>query len=289
MSTLTADLKNLVGEPVEKAELWITAPSIKRDGALVAGSLVKEPFDRYGRVSVELLDTDTAGTDPVSWQYGFQVKWRGGSLSKFYATITEDIDLSELQPVDPAGPQYVPVSAAIDDVQGLPEALSTKVSQQALTDALATKVDQTALTEGLATKWNVPTAQGATADLGTALAALGLRAPGAAYPITTSGTVVFTGQFRTTVTSRTAAAALTTSNPEVQLCNATSAAFTVTLPSTSTAGIRFTIKKTDASANAVTVAGTIDGTPNYVLPVQNKYVTVISSGTSGAWYLINNN
>lgn len=63
--------------------------------------------------------------------------------------------------------------------------------------------------------------------------------------------------------------------------DATSASFTATLPSaTVNAGKKFFIKKTDASANTVTLVGTIDGATNYVLSTQNKYVEVQSNGAA---------
>lgn len=74
---------------------------------------------------------------------------------------------------------------------------------------------------------------------------------------------------------------------DVVLADATSAAFTVTLPPANPyAGVAFTVKKTDASANAVTVDGaeTIDGAANYALAAQYDAVTVISNGT--AWHVI---
>ena len=71
--------------------------------------------------------------------------------------------------------------------------------------------------------------------------------------------------------------------------NATGGAVTATLPTaTSAAGKHFTIKKIDASGNAVTVDGdgaeTIDGAATYSLATQYKSVTVASNGTS--WDII---
>lgn len=76
---------------------------------------------------------------------------------------------------------------------------------------------------------------------------------------------------------------------DVILCDATSAAFTITLPLASQyRGLRFTVKKTDASGNAVTVDGngseTIDGAANLSLAAQNDAATVISDGTG--WQVI---
>lgn len=75
-------------------------------------------------------------------------------------------------------------------------------------------------------------------------------------------------------------------------CDATSAAFTVTLPAASgITGRIYVIKKTDASANAVTVdanaSETIDGATTYSLAAQWKYVTIQSNGTN--WVIIGNN
>lgn len=68
-------------------------------------------------------------------------------------------------------------------------------------------------------------------------------------------------------------------------CDATSAAFTVTLPPAAACkGFTVTIKKTDASANAVTVEGnaseTIDGAANVSLADQYDTVKVQSDGTN---------
>lgn len=76
-------------------------------------------------------------------------------------------------------------------------------------------------------------------------------------------------------------------------CNATGGAFTVTLPTLASVGNGkvYTVKKTDSSANAVTVDGngseTIEGAANYSLASQNKYVTVIAF--TGGWLIIGNN
>lgn len=129
----------------------------------------------------------------------------------------------------------------------------------------------------------------ATTDLGTALANLGLRAAGTGYSLSLSGSFASTGSVRSSVTGSVSATTLTTASVEYQLCNAAGAAYTITLPSTTTVGYRFTIKKVDATANAVTVAGNIDGATNYVLATQYKYVTVISTVTAGTWLIVGGN
>ena len=83
-----------------------------------------------------------------------------------------------------------------------------------------------------------------------------------------------------------------TSTDDMIPCDATSAGFTITLPTASgRTGQQYTIKKTDNSANAVTVgttsSQTIDGSATYSLATQWKYVTVVSNGSN--WLIISNN
>lgn len=72
------------------------------------------------------------------------------------------------------------------------------------------------------------------------------------------------------------------------LANASGGAFAVTLPASSPAmGYEFVIKKTDSSANVVTVtptSGTIDGAATFLLTTQYQSVTVQSDGTN--WWII---
>jgi hypothetical protein len=86
------------------------------------------------------------------------------------------------------------------------------------------------------------------------------------------------------VTSQTSAYTAT-ATVTVILCNSTTAGFTVTLPTAvSVIGRKYTIKKTDSSANAVTVgttsSQTIDGSTTYSLPSQYNFVTVMSDGAN---------
>lgn len=73
------------------------------------------------------------------------------------------------------------------------------------------------------------------------------------------------------------------------LANATSGAFNLTPPLSTLSGIEVIIKKTDSSANAVTVVGTIDGATNYNLGTQYKYVRLVTTTVSGTYYVIGNN
>lgn len=89
-------------------------------------------------------------------------------------------------------------------------------------------------------------------------------------------------------TSTSAATLTATSVGTIRLADATSAAFTVTLPTAaSTRGRRYTIKKIDASANAVTVGtagGNIDGATTYALSAQWAFVEVYSDGAK--WNIV---
>jgi hypothetical protein len=80
---------------------------------------------------------------------------------------------------------------------------------------------------------------------------------------------------------------LTTSD-EFILANAASAALTLTLPTAVSNSSLYTIKKTDSSANSVTVATTggqtIDGGSNAQLKVQYSSLSVISDGSN--WLIV---
>lgn len=73
------------------------------------------------------------------------------------------------------------------------------------------------------------------------------------------------------------------------LADATTAAFTVTLPAASNIGELVHIKKTDSSANAVTIsragADTIEGATTVSLANQYNSRTLVSNGTA-TWYVI---
>jgi hypothetical protein len=100
------------------------------------------------------------------------------------------------------------------------------------------------------------------------------------------GTITSGGGY-TVLVVNTTYAALTTNY--VLLADATNGSFVITLPTTAGhSGLQHTIKKTDASANTVTIATTssqtIDGSTTAVLSVQENAITVISDGTN--WWVI---
>lgn len=88
--------------------------------------------------------------------------------------------------------------------------------------------------------------------------------------------------------SKTAAYTITTSD-DIVLCNASSGAFTVTLPTASgNTGLQFVVKRLNSGSNAVTVATaggqTIDGASTVSLSSQYEFITLVSDGSN--WFLI---
>ena len=76
---------------------------------------------------------------------------------------------------------------------------------------------------------------------------------------------------------------------DVVPCDATGAAFSVTLPAAAQfTGMNFTVIKIDAAANNVTLDGngseTINGAATYAITAQWESATVISNGTG--WFVI---
>lgn len=96
------------------------------------------------------------------------------------------------------------------------------------------------------------------------------------------------GSIATAITTKTAAYTLLITD-SVILANATSAAFTLTLPSAvGIEGRQYTLKKIDSSANAVTVDAngtqTIDGALTFSLATQYQSITIVSDGAN--WMII---
>lgn len=99
------------------------------------------------------------------------------------------------------------------------------------------------------------------------------------------------GSFATAIASVSSAYTLTAADATVA-ANAVGGGFAITLPSaTGIAGRLYTVKKTDASANVVTIQSslsqTIDGAVNYALVSQWEYITVQSDGVN--WLITGNN
>jgi len=97
-----------------------------------------------------------------------------------------------------------------------------------------------------------------------------------------------TGNIYNPISTKTTAYTISGATDSYIRADATSGAFNVTLPTASSfTGFEYIIKKTDVSANAVTVVGTIDGVTNYLLSTQYKYLRVRSNGTN--WDNVGNN
>jgi hypothetical protein len=101
------------------------------------------------------------------------------------------------------------------------------------------------------------------------------------------GAAKFTG-FSIAITSKTANYTATV-NDSVILCDATSAGFTITLPASATnTGRKYVIKKTDTSANTVTIDGnaseTIDGATTVNIGTQYQSITIVCDGSN--WWII---
>lgn len=87
-----------------------------------------------------------------------------------------------------------------------------------------------------------------------------------------------------TVLSLSAAATLS-ANADVVDVDATSGAVTVTLPATPTTGDQYTVRKLDASGNAVTIAGNgknLNGAASRSLSSQYDAETIVYNGTEWA-------
>ena len=137
------------------------------------------------------------------------------------------------------------------------------------------------------------TQQVTTTDLGVVLSNLGYRTAGTAYLITTSGVatlsgpVGLTGNVRYGVTVTTVVTlTLSTTSTKYQFLNAASNGITVTLPATTTAGMEFEFIRIDATANAVTINGTINAVSGYTLTAQYQGVKIITTAISGTFYAV---
>ena len=99
---------------------------------------------------------------------------------------------------------------------------------------------------------------------------------------TTKSTLHVAGSIATALATKTAAYTLTATD-SVILADATSAAFTVTLPSAvGISGRQYTIKRTNSGSNNVTLGTTasqlIESAPTKILGAAFSYVTVVSDG-----------
>lgn len=98
-----------------------------------------------------------------------------------------------------------------------------------------------------------------------------------------AGGTVMSGNIVETPSTITSATALTTSSNPVVVCDATSAAFTVTLPTSPPVGTRFTIIKTNTSANYITITrggtNTVNGNTSHIIVSANSPTHLTFIGT----------
>jgi hypothetical protein len=109
------------------------------------------------------------------------------------------------------------------------------------------------------------------------------------YLLTTLNWTPSTATTTITVTIPTSGSVTTGSAKTLYLCNATSGAFSANLPAVATAsGLTIAFKKTDSSANAITITGNssdkIDGSNTFSLSSQYQFVVLACDGTN--WDII---
>ena len=107
-----------------------------------------------------------------------------------------------------------------------------------------------------------------------------------------TGIFRITGQLQHTTVHQVAT--YTAAKENVITCDASSGAFSINLPPVATSAHRtYTIKKIDATANAVTVDGnaaeTIDGATTFSLSTQYDFVTVQCNAAGTTWSIIGRN
>jgi hypothetical protein len=179
----------------------------------------------------------------------------------------------------PAGTSFGAITGTIDGAN-----TSFTVSNGAyVTGTLIVILNGQEQTQGASADWVEATPASGTFTMNTAPPSGAVLGASYVTQTSTSGNLAQAFSVKTTTYSMTA------STDYGIYANATSGAFSVTPPATTTAGYEVIIKKTDASANAVTVVGTVDGATNYSLGAQYKYVRLVTTTTSGTFYIIGNN
>jgi hypothetical protein len=170
----------------------------------------------------------------------------------------------------------------------------TNITITTANDSNNTRSNVTISTSGLGTMAtqnanNVTISGGTIENVALTLDSLNSTPIGASSPSTGVFTTMSTSGVYATIVTKTANYTLTTTDFTV-LANASTAAFTLTLPTAVNAsGQIYTIKKIDSSANAVTISTTlsqtIDGLASYALSYQYQGLQVQS--TNSNWVIIN--
>jgi parallel beta-helix repeat protein len=294
---------------------WLTCLIVEDNlfDGLGAGIAMQIQWMQHGRVNrntfrnlpshcIKLLNCsysmlrDNTATDAV----GGNVLWaslaNGNSNNTFASNIgTVTIDTTTNTVYHNSGDQTHQIGTG--QYQGATALLGTNTSSGSsltLNGANNTSRQIIVQTAGVA-RWilQTQTSETGSGNVGSDLALLSRTDAGAG--ITTAlllnratAAATFGGSLAVPLSTKTAAYTILDSDSSI-LADATSAAFTVTLPTAvGRTGRIFRIKRTNSGANAVTVGTTsaqvIDGAATYSLSAQYAYVTVQSNGTN--WWII---
>ncbi|MEU1037688.1 hypothetical protein [Streptomyces sp. NPDC005907] len=233
-------------------------------------------LDENGAFSVALIATDNANMQPTGWAYEVTERFQhapGRSYSIQLPSTTPVIDLADIAPADPAQGDYVLV-------QGPAGTPGSKVLSGTGTPSAGTGVNGDYyfdVTPG-AVKLHGPKASGAWPAgvlISSAVASVAGRTGAVTLSVADVSGAAPVANIRAITT-----ATVTAASADLLLCDATSNAITVTLPSP-TAGATVIVKKTDATANAITLSATVEGVANPTLTVQYQSVHLV--GTGSAW------
>ena len=105
--------------------------------------------------------------------------------------------------------------------------------------------------------------------------------------INSGGVVTMSGGMASGTVTLTTSATITPSDATLYLVGAGAGALNITLPPPAGwSGYELTIKKTDGTANAVTILGTIDGAASYTLTAFAQCVRLKAHGSSGNWFVV---
>lgn len=166
------------------------------------------------------------------------------------------------------------------------DVLNTFLTVEHNTDGTLKKAGD--ITSALQTAQNAKTAADsaqASADSKYAKPATGIPETDLSAEVQTKLNASGGGGSNFTIVNRTAA--YTANSYDFVICDAQASGFTVTLPPAA-AGAWVRVKKTDASTNAIIVAGqggaTINNNASYVLNIQYASQDIMSDGTN--WHLI---
>jgi hypothetical protein len=139
---------------------------------------------------------------------------------------------------------------------------------------------------GTGGKITIATTGGQTINGASSFALYGVYRGGKITSDGTSWSAVITDTPYGTASKTTGYTVVLADYGKLLLCDATSAAFTVTLPAAATAGAGFYVfvKKTDSTANAITIDGnaaeTVDGSATVSLPTQYDFMRLRCDGTN---------